>query len=223
MTAEAREEPRVGPAARPVVAMIEQLSRELRARIAGALEATIEPEVTPAARRGSRLEHLAEMVLEREAERSRSAATEARRPRRSGKLVDRKEYDRGRPTGALSSRALVNEFGSWRDACQAALSWTRSDQAGIRSPGRRPWASSTRGRRRPPTYTRAEVLAAVRLCADALGRDPLELSSHAYYTWAARQRRLARRRGAEPPRLPAQRSVERHFPNGWATVREALE
>ena len=75
-----------------------------------------------------------------------------------------------RPADAPLSRALVEEFGSWHAACQAALTHRRSEQAGVPAGGRRPWANPTRGRRRPPTYSRAEVLDAVRRTARARSR-----------------------------------------------------
>jgi hypothetical protein len=55
-------------------------------------------------------------------------------------------------------------------------------------------------------------------CAAAIGRMP---SSHAYYTWAAEQRRRAKKTGAAA-RYPAQRTVEHHI-GYWGDVRNAVE
>ncbi len=130
--------------------------------------------------------------------------------------IPRIDYDARRSPPSPPSKVLVERYGSWLRACQAA--------AGLRAPkgeqaGRRPWSIRTLGNRRPPAYTRDEVLDAVRRCAVAVDRIP---SSNVYYRWAAYWHRRAREEGAAPPRLPAQRSVERHF-NSWSEVRAVVE
>ena len=198
----------------------------------------LEPVTSPAERRAVRLGPLGDLISQ--------AATEYRR---SPRLIDRDEYDRARPADAPLSRALVEEFGSWHAACQAALTHRRSEQAGVPAGGRRPWANPTRGRRRPPTYSRAEVLDAVRRTARALDREPVDVSSYAYYSFgskaaptrprawrrpsalsgsALRRTPLPRRLGRCPrgveKRVTGRRSAEliRHHPAGGAGARRAM-
>lgn len=128
--------------------------------------------------------------------------------------LTRTAYDAGRDPGDPSGRTLAARYGSWVKACRAAAALTRSSAA-VGGPKARPTPSL--GRRRPHTYTREEVIRAVREVARALDREPGQLSSSAYYEWVADRRQRARARGAEPPRLPTQRSVERHF-DSWSEV-----
>lgn len=136
-----------------------------------------------------------------------------------GRRPQRREYDALRPLGSPLSRTLSERFGSWARACRAAE--TESALAAGETPMRplRAWPNPTRTRRRPPNYTREEVIAAVIECWKAIGRLP---SSNAYYDWVRLRRRHARQNRSTPPRLPTQHSVERHF-KGWAEVRAAAE
>lgn len=121
-------------------------------------------------------------------------------------------YDEHRPTGSPSGRRLCRRYGSWTKACRAA--------GGVIDPASRvkSWAHGRTGKRVAPRYTRDEVVGAVISCAAAIGRMP---SSHAYYTWAAEQRRRAKKTGAFA-RYPSQRTVVHHV-GGWAQVTRAVE
>lgn len=141
--------------------------------------------------------------------------------RNHGRLPERALYDETRPPGGTMSRTLVKIYGTWTKACRAAA--TEAEQRGIDLEASylkplRPWANPTRTERRPSDYTREEILRAVIACVGEIGRIP---TSNAYYDWAAQERRRARNVSAPIPRIPTQRSVERHF-NGWDEVRAAI-
>jgi hypothetical protein len=121
-------------------------------------------------------------------------------------------YDEHRPPGSPSGRRLCKVYKSWTKACRAAGGHV--DPAS----GAKSWTHGRSGKRAAPRYTRKEVVRAVIACAAAIGRMP---SSHAYYMWAAEQRRRAKKTGAAA-RYPAQRTVEHHV-GGWAEVRRAVE
>lgn len=104
------------------------------------------------------------------------------------------------------------ELRSWTKACRAAAGLLDPDSTA------KPWAHGRTGKRAAPRYTRDEVVRAVIACAAAIGRMP---SSHAYYTWAAEQRRRAKKTDAVA-RYPSQRTVEHHF-GYWAQVAGAVE
>jgi hypothetical protein len=132
--------------------------------------------------------------------------------------VERKRYNECRPADAPSSERLVRAYGSWAAVCRAA--------AGVTADGRRRRVGtnasrSPRGRRGTP-YTRADVIAAVRLCAEELGCVP---SSHRYIVWQRHKRTQARGRGMAL-RLPHYDAVRRLFHNGnngnaWDAVKAA--
>jgi len=197
--------------AAPVVAMLAALGlpalRELERAFTPLLR---RGEPTPTHRRTEELGHLAELVRAELAERRPGD----RRPPR----VPRKAYDRDRPPGAPSSRALVRRHGSWLAACRAAAALDAGERPA--SPGK-PWATPSLGRRRNPDYTREDVVEAVIEVAKRLDRDPSHLTSTAYYSYVAEMRRILARRGTPPPRWPTQRSVERHF-KSWNAVRKAV-
>src|SRR5690606_23694128 len=165
---------------------------------------------TPARRRTEERVLLAQLVRAELAERPPG---DRRQPR-----VPRTAYDRDRPPGAPSSRALVRRYGSWLAACRAAAALDAGEH--VSSPGK-PWATPSLGRRRNPGYTREEVIEAVIEVARRLDRDPSHLTSTAYYSYVAEMRRIIAHRGAPPPRWPTQRSVERHF-KSWSELRCAL-
>lgn len=121
-------------------------------------------------------------------------------------------YDDHRPESSPSGRRLCPNYGSWTKACRAAGGF--ADPAS----GAKPWTHGETGGRAAPRYTREEVVGAVGACAAAIGRMP---SSHAYYTWAAEQRRRAKKTGAVA-RYPSQRTVKHHV-GGWAEVTRPVE
>lgn len=120
-------------------------------------------------------------------------------------------YDEHRPTGSPSGRRLGKRYGTWTKACRAARGYLDPEL------GAKPWTHDNVGRRATPHYDRDEVVRAVIACGAAIGRMP---SSHAYYTWAAEQRRRAKKTGAVA-RYPAQRTVEDHV-GYWAEVTRAV-
>lgn len=182
-------------------AMIDTLPREALLELEAALASDLSPAPTASEARSQELGQVAAMLAE--------LPVSARR-------LTRSTYDRQRTPEAPSSSTLVNRYGSWVRVRRAARALTDGDYSTTGTA--RAWATPTRGRRRPPDYTRGEVIRAVRRCAAAIGRPVDQLTSSAYYEWVAAERRRARERGAEPPRLPTQRSVERYF-KSWASLR----
>lgn len=194
-------EPGVRTAPHALLAMLNALDEATIEQIERVLNSELNAPTRPAEER----ERLLGALIARRAELGASPA--------------RADYDQHRPEGSAPSHVLVKTFGSWVRACRAAA--TEEAQGAGEQPARplRPWPNPTRGRRRPADYTREEILRAVLRCAEVIGRIP---TSNAYYGWVARQRRHARESGAETPRLPTQRSVERHF-KGWGRVLETVE
>lgn len=136
-------------------------------------------------------------------------------------------YDQRRPKHEPSSRQLVERYGSWPRACRAAYSL---DTGGIRRGSSKPWPTTDRGKHREP-FTRDEVLAAVRQCAEELRRAGLigQPTSWQYDEWVRRSKFEAKRRGQEA-RLPYARAIYLRFaerPRGrsrWHTIlRAALD
>ena len=184
----------------PLVAMIQSLSPTTREELEAALAAMLGGVASGGQIQDGMHAHLLALL--------EAAGTEAFGM--GPPWTERRRYDETRPEGAPKSRRLVSDHGSWLRVCKAAWRRRRDARAGF--------AGSSRQGRRPADYQRDEVVRAVRRCQLALGRTP---SSSDYYAWVRRQRYFARERGAEPPRLPTQKSVERHF-KGWAQVRAAL-
>lgn len=193
-----------------IQAMIDIMPGPAADQVAAALHAAVcegSPEVRLAQREHA-LGFLAGMIGEEMGVRARSD----RRPPR----VPRASYDRGRPESAPTSHKLVRAHGSWIKACRAASALgPESDRDA--SPGK-PWPTPSLGRRRNPSYSREEIIAAVAEVAGSLGCKPGELSSHGYYTYVDEGRKRARSTGAPPPaRWPTQRSIERFF-KSWRSV-----
>lgn len=183
-----------------VVAMLDALGPRALSELERVLGARLYVEVTPAQERGDRLQQLIALQTVH------------------GPRLQRQLYDRLRPTGSTSSKTLVKTYGSWARACRAAQTASGAGATGQQLPSLQPWRNVAPGRR-PPAYTRDETIRAVLACAGEIGRLP---SSSAYYAWANQKRRRARQRGAQPPRIPTQRSVGRHF-ESWGAVRSAVE
>jgi LAGLIDADG DNA endonuclease family protein len=102
---------------------------------------------------------------------------------------------------------IVRAFGAWTEALRAA---------GVGSEGCRPadtvasmQAVTAPRRAALKAQKRASILAAVRDCAQMLGRDPRATE---YMAW---RRRFA-------PETPSHTTVYRTFPDGWASVLQAL-
>jgi hypothetical protein len=196
-------------------AMFAKLSPETLETLEQALAIALTPVPTASERTWATLGSLAEMLKERFPEGRTARAL----PR-----VPREEYDAERAPGAPSSAALVTRFGAWSETLGAAAGLLGWDS------GRRAWANPTRGRRRPPDYSRAEVVAGVLHCGERITRLGLDgvvrdgvPSSSAYLKWVNRERARLRQLGAEPPRLALYQTIRRLFPGGWAEVRaEAL-
>jgi hypothetical protein len=181
----------------PVMAMIAHLDPFALAEFNRALALRIRaPAPTAAVRRWSRLGLLAE-VLE-------SAPIGLR----GFPMIERGIYDGVQQlshANALSSRQLVDAFGSWPRACRAAAGLQPD---GTKTAPRQPWPQAFRGGTRPAPYTEEEVVGAVRQCAFELGRRP---SSADYHRWCTHARAQARARGL-PCRLPTIRTIYRLFP-----------
>jgi len=126
-------------------------------------------------------------------------------------MLERQTYDRLRPKGAPSGRALGERYRSWPKARRAALGMT-ADGRRI-GPGQ-PWVTYSGGVR---PYSREECLLAYRACALSLGRRP---SSQRYIDWVASQKRLERATGAEQARVPLYRVIRRFF-GSWAAFAAA--
>lgn len=182
-----------------VMAMAAMLERSALAELERALAAKLRPPTKLADQRRHELALLSELVRGWEGV-GRTPAT-------------RTLYDQLRGPADPPSKALTRKHRSWVDACLAALA--ASPAAAIEEK-RQPWATARIGQPRPLDYTREEVIDAFLECWRAIGREP---SSSTYYSWAAERRRRARASGAQSPRLPTHRSVERHFKH-WSLLRE---
>ena len=195
----------------PVVAMIEALPAGALDELERAARYALAPAPpSPSEIRERQIGYLAELVAVEMA----SRLPENGRPPR----VPRNEYERTRPPGAASSRALAERHGSWLKACRAAH--------GLAGGGRivgdgKPWATPSLGRRRRTDFTREEVIDAVVVVARRLDCEPGTLTSNAYYGFVAEMRRRSKARGAAPPSWPTQRSIERFFAS-WREVRAAV-
>jgi hypothetical protein len=183
-----------------IVAMIAQLQREPLAELERALAAKLAPRRAPADRRREEFALLSELVDGWDG-RGRSP-------------VKRALYDEVSTADDPPSKSLVRRHGSWVDACQAALA-APSESDGAQP--RQPWVTARIGQPRPANYTSEEVIRAYLECWRAIGREP---TSNVFYSWVAERRRRARESGAPVPRLPTQRSVERHF-TSWADLQAA--
>lgn len=169
-------------------AALAELERALRGRLTPTAE-------NPAERRARRLGFLASLI----------ERTGVARP-------PREDYDQLRPPSAPRGQELTAEFGLWRRACRAAegvLPDGRINRASGENHPRTPGA-----REKTPTYSRGEILNAIRRCALATGRVPTSL---AYERWREREVGEAKRFGKSTPRLPSLGTIARTFPR-WRLV-----
>lgn len=139
----------------PLLVMLDELERPDLERIALVLRAKLRAAPNRRHEREHELGPLHEML-------KRAGLLEDPRPR-----FPRQAYDRDRPKGAPRGASLVDRYGSWFKACQAA---TSLNLAGGTKGAARPWSSKHRGRYRGATFTREEVLHAVLQCAAAVDR-----------------------------------------------------
>jgi hypothetical protein len=115
--------------------------------------------------------------------------------------LDRSTYDRVRPLSSLDSAQIIEQYGSWKGACELAY--------GVRSLDRPATARSERVGAAPRTpYTPQEVRVAIRHCSEKLGRRP---TGSDYQQWSRVARAHARQHGRYL-RLPSARSILRLYP-----------
>jgi hypothetical protein len=169
-----------------MLAMFDVLEGEAINELVVVLGVRLVPGETALERRGHELGYLASIL---ELPEARDPSSPRTTPRQSW-------YDEHRPPRSPSGRRLCKQYGSWTKACRAA------ERLVDTSSSAKPWT----GKRAAPRYDRDGVIRAVISCAAAIGRMP---SSHAYYTWAAEQRRRAKKTG-KVARYPAQRTVEHY-------------
>jgi hypothetical protein len=180
-----------------VVAMAETLTDEELRELERFLRRRLAKVKSPAARRRvKRLHPLAEL-LAAEAVITKPFA-----------LIPRTTYDEKRPADAPTSDTLQRQYGSWVKACRAA--------GGVKADGRK----SGPGRRnlpvrvgrggKSPSYSRDEVLSAIRACAENICRSLSELSSYDYHQWQIDRTGRLRSQG-QSQRLPNYRSIAQMF------------
>jgi hypothetical protein len=134
------------------------------------------------------------------------AASTARAPGWSFTYVQRRRYDASRPSSSRSSASLVRRYGSWAKVCREADRLIATE-----SPGSHPHA---KGKRRGK-YDDADVVVALRECAQALGRPPSMNAYSAWRTAAQKGKRTARDR-------PTSNAICRHYAQrgGWRGATE---
>ncbi len=171
----------VADSLRSLLAMVDSLPEPAQRELERALRRRLAPYRSSAAqRRVGSLGFLAELL-------SIEAAAVGAGGSRGPTLVPRIAYDAARPRSAPTSERLVRLFGSWFGACRAA--------EGVVAGGRKSAPGTVAGRTTRAArqmYSREEVLAAVRLCAQSLGRVP---SSCDYHAWALERKARARATG----------------------------
>jgi hypothetical protein len=179
--------------------MLAQLDDAARRELLHRLLVIVNPDESAAQRRAKELGPLASMLNGQ--------------PPSNGlefRLIERQAYDNQKPASALAAQTLVRRYGSWPAVCSRAYQ-LRPDGTYDRKRRRwrlnQPWPQWVRGRHMPPPYSRDEVLAAIRACAESLGRPP---SGTAYVHWSAQKRRRARGYGIFL-RLPSMDAILRHF------------
>jgi hypothetical protein len=139
-------------------------------------------------------------------------------PPKSGEtssMIARKTYDENRPEGSLTSGTLVERHGSWRLVCYRAYGLL--DDGRTRGPGT-PWRKLRKGERHGGVgtgYTREQVRAAFRQCAEELDKVP---ACPIYLRWASAKRSGARARGSST-RYPGQSVVYRLY-GSWGAALE---
>lgn len=182
-----------------VLAMTKPVDDSTLAELNRAIRLTLNPPASPAEQRLAELGFLASLLNQL--------------PPRQGfgfPALQRKEYDHLRPVTATSSAVLVKRYGSWSAACYAAY--------GLQPDGRwtgpgRPWPSP-HGRPAIKSYTREEVLTALRRCQSDLDRRP---TTNVYERWRREKQNDALKRGTTV-RLPSVPVMYRHYPaarGGW--------
>jgi len=181
-----------------VMAMLEAASPRTRREIQKVLAAELQPPPTALQQRLAELSFLSSLID--------GPASDG------GEFLQcaREEYDRLRPATAPASRRLVEMYGSWPRACRAAYGLQADGTT--TGPGR-PWPVAGRGQPRARWYTREEVLAAVRRCAQELREAGITTAptSWQYDEWVRRHKLEATRRG-QTLRLPYAHTVYRRFP-----------
>jgi hypothetical protein len=134
--------------------------------------------------------------------------------------IKQADYDSRRPRHAMTGPMLAQKYGGWKRACKAAYGLTADGRTRGRTHHSWP-APAPRGEPRVQTYTREEVIRAIRACGLELACRP---SSSTYVRWSAAKRRLARVNTTDA-RIPTIGAVYRHFPAGgrdrWRRVIQA--
>jgi hypothetical protein len=193
--------------------LLAQLDRAALSELEWAVAVKLDPPATPTQDRARELGSLAQLLNQRPPE-----------PGLGFPLIRRSEYDIARSPGAPSSATLVRRYRSWHATCSAA--YLVDPATGHYDPRNRPWRLNQpwphpqRAKPKVRTYTRVEVLDAIRACATSLERRP---SLPRYLRWARHQRRQARGLG-EACRYPTLSVLYRFFPpdeGGFPAAREA--
>jgi hypothetical protein len=134
---------------------------------------------------------------------------ESAKPGWSFRYVHRSVYEAERPARAPSSAALVSRYGSWANTCRHADS-VAGGTSNKRAKHRRNSPSNAVNK-----YSEADIILAVRECANELQRAP---SSHAYHAW-----RLAAERRRRSIVYPSTHAIRRQYRSrgGWIAALEA--
>lgn len=179
---------------------VAQLDERERANLRRLVLNDLHPDPAAAARRAQELGPLAAMLAEIP-------------PDYDGfPTIRRSEYDQRRPPSAPMSGTLVRRYGRWHVACASAylvhLDGTYNPHRTW--PHNRPWPQWNLGLRGRRPYANEEVVSALIMCAEALGRIP---SCTAYLHWSRARRRRDREVGLDA-RLPDIAVFKRLFPRG---------
>lgn len=128
----------------PLLAMIDALEPVAVREVALILEARLTPIQTAEERRQEELGYLASIL----------SLPEARDPSSPRATPLRDYYDEHRPASAPQSQRLCERYGSWTKACRAARGLIDPESRA------RAWTHGFTGKRKPPPYTRDEVVLA---------------------------------------------------------------
>lgn len=180
-----------------VLAMLEAASERTRHEVQKVLTAELQPPPTAADKRLAQLSFLSSLING-----PISAGLEFGE-------CKREEYDKLRPPIGPSSRHLVETYGSWSRACRAA--YGLQPDGTTTGPGR-PWPGVRQGEPRAQPYTREEVIAVVRRCAEELRAAGITSAptTWQYDEWVRRHKLEADRRG-QTLRLPTATVIYRQF------------